>query len=102
MKIRDFIKQEICIDVYDDVCEELGIAFDGPQELTEEGKKHFAEVLDYEIELQNDGPYIVGIVKIDDQEDEEWESRLEKAKEFFEGIAGYCTVEEYERWFKED
>ena len=102
MKVRELIKQDVSIDVYDDVCEELGIAFEGPQGLTEEGKEHFEEVLDYEVELHNDGRYLVGIVKIDDPEDEVWESRLEKAKEFFESAAGYCSCSDYDRWFKED
>lgn len=35
MKVRDFIKQSIDVDVYDDVCEELAIAFCGPMELTD-------------------------------------------------------------------
>ena len=30
------------------------------------------------------------------------ESRLEKAKEFFESAAGYCSCSDYDRWFKEE
>ena len=51
MTVKDLIQQDIDIDVYDDVCEDLAIAFCGPCELTEEGQKEFAEVMDYEIEL---------------------------------------------------
>ena len=46
MKVKDFI--ELCnrefldVDVYDNVCEELGIAYCGDSiELTTEGKEHF-------------------------------------------------------------
>ena len=102
MKVRDLIKMPIDIDMYDDVCEELAIAFCGPLVLTEEGEKQFAEVLEYEVTLHNNGSCHVGIVEIDDEEDDVWEARLKKAKKFFYGAAGYCTVDEYEKWFKED
>lgn len=46
MKVKDLITQEIDIDVYDDVCEELGIAFCGPVELTDDGAHEFADVLE--------------------------------------------------------
>ena len=48
MKVKDLIKEEIDVDVYDNVCEELAIAFCGSVELTEYGKKHFhLEILGY-------------------------------------------------------
>ena len=93
----------IDIDVYDDVCEELGIAFCGPMELTEEGLKKFAEVLDYELTLvlHSYGDLPAYIVHVDDEKDEVWKDRLAKAKEFFEAAAGYCSVEDFEKWFKD-
>lgn len=97
IKVRDLLEQNICVDVYDSVCDELAIAFDGPQELTEEGKKHFADVLDYEIRLNSNSGYVVAIVEIGDGDD--WEERLEKAKELFYGMAGYCSVENWDKWF---
>lgn len=100
MKIRDFIKQEICIDVYDNVCEELAIAFDGPVFLTDSGKRKFKDVLGYEIVLHNNGADIVGIVDVDDDDEAVFERKLRKAREFFESLAGYCTVDEYKRWFE--
>ena len=104
MKVRDLIQQEIDIDVYDDVCEELAIAFCGPQELTEEGEKEFAEVLDYEIELNmhSYGDMPAAIVHVDDPDDAVWEARLERAKLFFESAAGYCPCSLWDKWFKED
>ena len=101
MTVKDLIAQEIDIDVYDDVCEELGIAFCGPLELTESGEKHFTEVMGYEVRLHDNGGSVVGIVAIDDPDDAVWEDRLEKAKEFLESAAGYCTVDEYNEWFKD-
>ena len=36
MKIKDLLEMEIDVDVYDNVCEELAIAFCGATKLTEE------------------------------------------------------------------
>ena len=99
MKVKDLLEQSICVDVYDDVCEELGIAFDGPMLLTDEGKKKFGEVLNYEVSLVNGGEYVNAIVHIDDEDENVWERRLRKAKELFEGMAGYCACEDYDKWF---
>lgn len=104
MKVRELIKQDIDIDVYDDVCEELGIAFCGALELTEEGEREFADVIDYEVWINpcSYGGFPAAIVCIDDEDDEVWEHRLERAKLFFESAAGYCSVSDYDKWFKED
>lgn len=103
MKVRDLLPMEIDIDVYDDVCEELAIAFCGPQKLTEEGEKKFSEVMDYEIEINphSYGDMPAAIVLIDDPDEDVWEDRLGKAKEFFESAAGYCACSDYDRWFED-
>lgn len=101
MTVRDLIRQEIDVDVYDDVCEELAIAFCGPLELTAEGEKEFSEVLDYPVLLHDAGGCMIGIIRIDDPDNAVWEARLEKAKRFFCGAAGYCACSDYDRWFKE-
>lgn len=97
MKVRDFIKMEIDMDVYDDVCDALAIAFCGPQELTPEGEEHFAEVLEYEIEIYGEN----ACVCVDDPEDKVWKRKLRKAQEFFESAAGYCSDSDYKKWFRE-
>lgn len=102
MKVKDLIQQDIDIDVVDDVCEELYIAFCGPQKLTPEGAKEFADVLEYPVLLHNNGLDIIAIVQIDDQDDTVWEKRLERACLFFEGAAGYCACSDYDRWFAND
>jgi len=99
MKVKDLLEQEVCVDVVDDVTEELYIAFDGPQKLTKEGKKKFAEALEFEVSMGYEPS--LWIIHVDDPDDEVWERRLRIAKELFEGMAGYCSVEEYERWFEE-
>lgn len=104
MTVRDLIKQEIDIDVYDNVCEELGIAFCGPLVLTEEGEAKFKDVMDYELEYipHSYGGYPAYIVHVDDPDDEVWKLRLAKAKEFFEAAAGYCADTDYQLWFKDE
>lgn len=103
MTIRDLINQDIDIDVYDDVCEELGIAFCGPQELTEEGKREFEDIMDYEVVInpKSYGGLPAAIICIDDEEDAVWKHRLKRAKTFFYSAAGYCSVSDYEKWFIE-
>lgn len=101
MKVKDLIEQEIDIDVIDDVTDELYINFCGPLALTEQGKKKFAEVLEFGWHLHHNGLETVAVIEIDDPEDKVWERRERKAIEFFEAAAGYCAVSEYHKWFKE-
>lgn len=86
------------IDVYDNVCEELGIAYCSGYKLTEEGKEKFKEVLTYEIEPNEE--YGTAIVDVDGEEGV-WQLKLGKAEEFFYAIAGYCSDEDFEKWFVE-
>lgn len=94
MKVSEFIKGEYDIDVYDDLCEELGIAAVCPIELTAEGKRFFADVLEYEV-VDMDEAECYAVVHV--QNDYE----LQKAKHFFWSAAGYCNEESYDKWFKE-
>ncbi len=103
MKISEFIElwadgAHEDIDVYDNVCEELGIAYCGGIELTKAGEEYFKEVLDYEIEIETNPRYSVAIVDVDKRD---WKSRLRKAKEFFYSAAGYCKDSDYRKWFRE-
>ena len=103
MTIRELIQQDIDIDVYDDVCEELGIAFCGSQELTEEGKREFADIMEYQVIINphSYGGYPAAIICIDDPDDAVWKHRLSRVKLFFESAAGYCPESDYEKWFGE-
>lgn len=92
MKIREFIKGNTDVDVYDNVCEELAIACCRPIQLTEEGKQEFADVLEYNIEEY-------GYIAIVDVDGDNWEQKLKRAKKFFESLAGYCIVREWKMWF---
>lgn len=96
MKIRDFIKLNADIDVYNDVTDAEGICFCGPMMLTEEGKEHFSEVMDYDIDTDFTDGYWTASVKCDG---EDWRRKIRKAHEFFCAAAGYCADEDYQKWF---
>ena len=99
MKVKDLIEMDIDIDVYDSVCDDIGIAFVGAQKLTEAGKAKFAQTLELEVEICGD----VCIVNVEDETDpEKWKSNLKNAKQFFWAAAGYCPVSDYERWFLDE
>ena len=98
MKVKDFIKIEQDIDVFDNVCEELAIAFCGAIKLTKEGKKKFADVLEYDIDVRKSFLADIAVIDIDY---DDWKDRLKKAKEFFYSVAGYCSEENYDKWFIE-
>lgn len=96
MDVEEFITRDVDVDVTDDVCESLCIAFVGPLELTEEGKEHFADVLDYEIDLDERE----GAATLILDNSKFWKEKLRKATEFFQSAAGYCSEDDYNRWFK--
>lgn len=99
MTIEEFIKQDIDIDVYDTMTDDIGIAFVGPQELTDAGREHFAPVLAMEIEVKDaPGWGLTAYVNIDG---DDWKKKLRQAKEFFYTAAGYGSAADYEKWFKE-
>ena len=97
MKVKELIKQEMDVDVYDDYNEELGIAFCGPCKLTAQGKDRFAWVLEQEIDMFDDAHGILtGIVHAENEEE------VLKYCEFFEAAAGYCGEYAYGLYFDEE
>ena len=100
MKIKDLIKMDVDVEVYDNVTQEIiDISFVGPLELTEEGKEKFKEVLEYNVVLYEEYKY--AIVKCSDEEPKiKWITKAKKAGEFFKACAGYCSTKEYDKWFK--
>ena len=98
MKVKDMIKMEIDVDVYDNVCEELAVAFcGGDVRLTDEGKREFADVLEYDVDLDLDN--YVAVVDIDRGD---WRKRLSRAQALFYSLAGFCSSTDYDRWFTDD
>lgn len=106
MKVKDMFTKEFAeqygdIDVYDDICEELAIAFCGPLELTGQGTHYFEMVLEDEVNINEDRDLREAMVLIDHLPEGVWQKHLKKLCELFEGAAGFCTVNEYEEWFSE-
>lgn len=88
------------VDVYDNVCEDLGVAYCGAL-LTKEGRSHFRNVLNLEVTLTQDPRYGYWEAVVDIDGDG-WEGRLKRVKELFEGAAGYISETNYRKWFREE
>ena len=101
MKVKDLIKMDVDVDVYDNVCEALAVAFVGPLELTDEGKFEFENALNLEVELDESNG--VCIVNVEDEFFPDlWKCNLKNARKFFCSAAGYCSEKDYDKWFAED
>lgn len=94
MTIKQFLAQNIDIDVYDDTVEELGVAFVGPQVLTPTGVEHFKPIFDLVVDVFNN----CAIIHLSD---EGWEGELDLCKELFLGSAGFIPNSLYDKWFAE-
>jgi hypothetical protein len=114
MKVKDLFTIVGCWDVYEDIADEVGIAFDsdGKNPLTEQGKRKFKTALNMEVKAIYNGMVIVDTTKyfkdkhinIDDYD---FETRDTTPKEIlnlidlFWSLAGYCSVDEYNKYFKD-
>lgn len=94
--VRDLLASDFGGDVYDDVCEELSVAFCGPCKLTKYGEDTFKDILDLNVDLIEDGT--IAIINVDD-EDGIWQKKLELANKLFYGFAGFISDEEYNQLF---
>lgn len=106
MTLGEFItKYSGDIDVYDDYDESLGIAFcGGDVALTDEGEKHFADVMGLDVELYTS----CAVVNVNDLIDPDLDPDVDpddpifaKVKELFYTFAGYCPEENYNKYVKE-
>ncbi len=90
MKLQDFLKKNIDIDVLGTLTEEWLIAFVGPIKLTEEGKTYFEDILENDVRIHNE---YAEIETNNDHEDE-------LASKLFRYAAGYCSCEKYDTLFE--
>lgn len=95
MTVRDLLLTSEDVDIANDVTDALFPALCPPLYLTPEGEKHFARALDIPVELR-DG-YAVLLVDGDS-----WKASYRAARELFTAGAGYCSCEDWDRWFYED
>ena len=102
MTVRELLTKDIDIDVCDDVCESLYIAFCGPIELTPLGEIEFAGALDLEGDMPAENDCCMpAIIHVDHPEEQIWRRNLREAKHLFNSAAGYCAADDYDKWFKE-
>ena len=94
MTIREFLKMpNVCVDICDDYDERSFIGYDDGTELTEEAEKDFATALNLTI-IESTITENVVVVHC------ETEKEAENLKALFHAMAGLCTEEEYQRYFK--
>lgn len=95
MKVRDIITSNFFhgdIDVCDDYDERAWIAYCG-EKLTDEGMKEFAVALDRPCWFN-----VVNKTLIIECENGK---QAQAVQDLFFAMGGYCTVNEYEKWFTE-
>ena len=89
MKLKEFIRQEIDIDIVDDLTEDCYIAFCGPCSLTEEGEKYFEEVMNLDILIYDD----IAVIHC------ESEKEVKLCRILFHGFAGFIPSNRWNKWF---
>lgn len=97
LKIKDLLTREIDADVADEYDERLYIAYVGPVRLTDLGKKEFKDVLEYNATIFESLPYNCLNISIQTMTAKE----ANRAKKFFEMLAGYCPESEYNKYVED-
>lgn len=92
LTVKELLTKDIDIDVYDDYDETIRIAFCGPMGLTDEGNKKFGDILDTEVKIYGD----CAVICVNDDI-----MKLNKLYKLFVSLAGYCSNEDYIKWFVE-
>ena len=113
MKVKDLLTVKGSWDVYENIADEIGIAFDseGVNPLTDEGMKKFRTALNFEI-LRIDKDMIVintekyfkdkkiNIEKYDFESRKGIPKQVLNLIDFFWYYAGYCSQSDYDKYFK--
>ena len=95
MTVLEFINSGLEADVYDDYCEVCQIAFVG-NKLTEDGEKRFSPVLGLEVQIYH-GKYCDDCVVKCNTEKEAY-----MVAELFNTMGGFCSIEDYDKYVKEE
>lgn len=96
MSFMDFIERDGEHDVYDDVCDGIGVCYCGGMKLTDEGKKEFAEILECELDVCDEESLATFLI----DECKDWKRKYKVAKAFFWSAAGYCVDDDFNKWFE--
>lgn len=100
MTIRELMKHEIDVDVYNNITDDEAICLCCPLELTEEGLKEWSDVMDYIVEVDMDGYCPSAECICDDDPDIKWQTKKKRLTKFLWSAAGYCSDKDYDTWFK--
>lgn len=99
MTIRELMKHEIDVDVYNNITDDEAICLCCPLELTEEGLKEWGDVLDYIVEVDMDGYCPSAECICDDDPNVKWQTKKKRLTNFLWSAAGYCSDKDYNKWF---
>ena len=101
MNMRDFVRtMKNDIDVYNNVTDDDGICYCPPVEFTAEGEKYFGWTLDNVfLNADEDNQWAEVIC---DEGDYPWQLIKLKAFDLLYAMAGYCSEENYNKWFKQE
>lgn len=110
MKVKDLFNTNIdlCVDVYENIADLIGIAFCGETGLTEEGKKHFSKALQFPIKRIDKDMLVIDTEKYYNDKkinldkydfEDKIPAGVQNLIDLFWGVAGYCSCEDYEKWF---
>ena len=110
MKVKDLFETKIslCVDVYENIADLIGVAFCGHVQLTDEGKKHFSKALQFPIASISKNMLVIDTEKYYndkkiDLEKYDFEDRIpsgvQNLIDLFWAVAGYCSTEDYTKWF---
>lgn len=97
MTIRELMEYECDIDIVNNVTDSLGCCLVCPKQLTEEGYEDWKDVLDFVVDVYGDDNYAVCIV--DDDPNIKWQTKIRRLNCFLNSTAGYCSEEDYDKWF---
>lgn len=110
MKVKDLFDVEINfnVDVYENIADLIGIAFCGETSLTEEGKKHFSKALQFPIKRIDKDMLVIDTERYYNEKkidlskydfDDKIPSGVQNLIDLFWAVAGYCSVDDYSKWF---
>lgn len=99
MTIRELMGYEIDVDVANNVTDSLGICLCCPMQLTEEGEREWGDVMKYVVNVYGEDNYATCIV--DDDPNTPWNIKAKRLDQFLWAAAGYCSEEDYDKWFTE-
>lgn len=96
--MRDFLQNvKNDIDVYNNVTDDEGICYCPPVRFTAEGEEHFKWTLDHVFLNVNEEDCYAEVIC--NESNCNWKLIKQGAFDLLYSIAGYCSSENYDKWF---